>query len=298
MAGFNRYKDVIDTYYETGAYWFNGFRKAHAITTVQGNWFDMSMTSGNPKPNYYTGTELRATSLSWQNGIFHGPKTSDGFKYIHKFMIVSQQAGVAPATFLLCDYLMYYPLIDMDNTDEQLFINYGVDITTTTHPLAVTLPRYTDGKGVQMFLVATNPYVGGAVFQINYTNNLGTAGRITIPITSNINTNIQTIISSGATTYLNSYGAFIPLAFGDGGVRSVESITFMAGNGGLAALVLCKPIATIMLRETTACSETDFMLDLPSLPKIYDTAYLNMLCLPYGTAAASVILGSIETIWN
>ncbi|MCL5460042.1 hypothetical protein M3M33_15505, partial [Loigolactobacillus coryniformis] len=83
-----------------------------------------------------------------------------------KFMIGCVSSNVIPATFLLCDYLLFYPIIDLDNTGFQDFVN--------TAPL----PRYTDGEGVTAFLVATNPYAGGQPFRICYTNQAGTSGQV------------------------------------------------------------------------------------------------------------------------
>jgi hypothetical protein len=178
---------------------------------------------------------------------------------------------------------MYYPLIDMDNTDEQL-----LDNSTTS------LPRYTDGVGVQAFLVATNPYVGGARFQIKYTNTEDEARTSQILITNN-STFIGTIVNSN-TAGLNNYQAFIPLVAGDLGIKSIQSITFLSPNGGLATLVLVRPIATLMTREATAWAEYDFIKDKASLPRIYDGAYLNLLVMPSGGIAAVPVLGEFTFI--
>lgn len=47
-----------------------------------------------------------------------------------------------PITLTLCDYLMYYPLIDEGTTDEQFMIN------------SENLPRYETGAGVQVMAVS------------------------------------------------------------------------------------------------------------------------------------------------
>jgi hypothetical protein len=65
-------------------------------------------------------------------------------------------ASGSPAVYFLCDYLGYYPLIDGDNTDEQLLVNYGASLSPTTDPSVPTLPRYTDGIGVKAFYVTTD----------------------------------------------------------------------------------------------------------------------------------------------
>jgi hypothetical protein len=282
MPGFNRLRELVYESYSNGKNWYSTFRKVPAIASTQGIWMDLSMAPGSPRPNYYTSEQYISAILPSRYGLFHGMNV--GGKYLHKLMIGCQNAGVAPATFILCDYLMYYPLIDMDDTSEQILTN------------SISLPRYSDGLGVKAFLVATNPFAGGAQFQIKYTNSDGVSDRFSAIITSNSTTNISTIVHSGAAS--TSRGPFIPLQLGDKGIRSVESVQFQAPNGGLATLVLCKPLATLVLREITAVSETDFVFELPSLPKIEDGAYLNFLMLPNGSVAAQQIFGEISTIWN
>ena len=295
----NSLKQLIDDSYIHGKYTYSTFRKVSATAATAGYWVDLSMTTGNPVPNYYVGSELMATvPLNWyKKSIWHGGAVSPNKKYLHKICMFCGSAAGAPCPFQLCDYLMFYPLIDMDNTDEQFFTNYGTEVTTTTDPGAAVLPRYTEGAGVNAILVATNPYVGGAYFQISYTNQNGVAGSISKVALTNTSTNIGTLVNSH-TAGVNRYGAFIELAYGDTGIRSVQSITFSAPNGGLAALVLLKPIATMMTMETTAWAEFDFVTHKPSLPRIYDGAYLNFLAMPSATIAAIPIIGEITTIWG
>lgn len=167
MAGYRRLKEIVTESYEAGKTWYTCFRKVPSLATTLGVWFDVSMAPGSPKANYFLGDALAAKTLDGTYGIYHGsPITTDGFKFLHKFMVGCVSANVIPATFLLCDYLLYYPLIDMDVTDTQAFDN------------TVPITRYTDGEGVKAFLVATNPYVGGQLFRITYTNQNGEAGRV------------------------------------------------------------------------------------------------------------------------
>jgi hypothetical protein len=292
-------KQLIDDSYQTGKFCYSTFRKVSALASVAGYWVDMSMTTGNPVPNYYVGAELTATTpTNWyKKGLWHGGSVSPGQKRLHKICILGTAAAVAPAPFILCDYLMYYPLIDMDSMDEQLFTNYGAVVTPTTDPTAPTLPRYTDGVGVKAFLVATNPYIGGQSFYIRYTNSDGVSGRQSKLTITNTSTYIGTLVNSH-TAGTQQYGVFIELQQGDNGIRQVDSITFLNSNGGLATLVLCKPLATVMTREATAWAEFDFVNMKPGLPRIYDGAYLNFLAMPSATIAAVPITGELTTIWG
>jgi hypothetical protein len=281
-------RKVIEHTYEEGRVIYSTFRKVSSIASTSGYWVDLSMTTGSPTPNFYIGGEREATvPTDWyKKGIWHSGNVSPAKKYLHKMALLGTTAVFSPAPFILCDYLMYYPLIDMDSTDEQL-------LTNTT----ATLPRYTSGEGVRAFLVATNPYVGGATFQMSYTNSDGISGRVSRITLTNTSTYIGTIVNSH-TAGLSNFGTFIELQAGDRGIRSVESITFFAPNGGLACLVLVRPIANITTRELTAWAEYDFLKDKPSFPRIYDGAYLNLLCMPSGTIATVPLLGEATFIFD
>lgn len=293
MTGFNRIKEIVDISYDQGKNNYAPFRKVPAIATTQFLWHDLSGSPGNPKPNFYATAEMTAATLDGTYGLFHeggGKVTTDGFKFLHKMHIFSANSIFAPSHLMMCDYLIYYPLIDMDDTSVQSFNNYE------DNPSIPSLPRYSDGMGVQAFLVATNPYVGGARFQITYTNERGQTGRKSQWMTTNTATYIGTIVTSGVGAALNH--PFILLQSGDNGIRSVQSIEFETPNGGLATLVLCRPIANIDIYENTALTEVDFILERETLPKIYDGAYLNFIYAPNGSAASVPIIGSLTTIWR
>src|SRR5574343_131369 len=284
----NSLRNLIDSAYTDGRHWYSTFRKVSGIATTAGYWADLSMSAGNPVPNYYVGDERVATiPTTWyKKGIWTGGSVSPYKKYLHKICILGTAAAVAPAPFILCDYLLYYPLIDMDNMDEQTMDN-----------TLNSLPRYTTGHGVQAFLVASNPYVGGQNFFIKYTNQDGVSDRISKLTMTNTSTFIGTIVNSH-TLGTNQYGCFIQLQQPDTGIRSVQSITFLGPNGGLGVLVLVRPIATIMTRESTAWAEFDFIKDKPSLPRIYDNAYLNFLVMPSATIASVPVIGEATFIWG
>ena len=281
---------LIDDAYTYGRNTYSTFRKVPSIASSANMWVDLSMSAGTPKPNFYVGTELTFTvPTDWyKNGIWHGGAVSPYHKYLHKICLLGSTSVLSPASYFLCDYLGYYPLIDMDNTNEQFFDN------------SITLPRYTTGAGVKAFLVATQPYTGGAFFQIKYTNSDGVSNRVSLLSITNTSTSIGQVVNSAVTATGNtSYNSpFIQLMKGDTGIQSIQSITFYSTNGGLASLVLCVPIANIMTRETTAWCEFDFIKDKPSMPRIYDGAYLNLMVLATGSVAGAATLGEITTIWS
>jgi hypothetical protein len=186
---------------------------------------------------------------------------------------------------ILCDYLMFYPFIDEGTTDTQLMTNVN------------TLPRYTDGKGVQVIAVATNAGAGGQQFYFTYTNSNGVAGRTSQTVTMNTSTITGNILGSN-TAIQNASNPFIGLQFGDSGVRSIESVTMLGIDTGLFALVLVKPLVQTCFREITVPYEKDFLLPTSDLIKIEDDAFLGFLVLPLGTLAATTLRGDLKVIWT
>jgi len=71
---------------------------------------------------------------------------------------MSNSATGLPLPLILCDYLLYYPSVDDSISDTQILDN------------TVTLPRYTDGKGVQVIAVTVAGRTGGQSFYFTYTN--------------------------------------------------------------------------------------------------------------------------------
>jgi hypothetical protein len=272
---------------EAGADTFYTWRKSPSQASTAGLWFDLSMSPGNPVPQYYAAAPLVAVQMkqSVDGGIAHGAACSPAYKYLRRTMVMTTTVTALPMPMLLLDYLLYYPFIDEGTTDEQLLTN------------GVTLPRYTTGEGVQMMAVSVAGRTGGQTFSVRYTNSDGVADRISGTVLENTAAANGTIVTS-ATASNGAAGPFIPLQTGDKGVRSVEAVTMNGADVGLFALVLVKPLAQIQIHTIDAPVENDHFLDKSSIPRIVDDAYLNFICLPQGTLAATPIHGTLETCFN
>jgi hypothetical protein len=100
-------------------------------------------------------------------------------------------------------------------------------------------------------------------------------------------------------TAANNYGTFLPLASGDTGVRSVQTVTMSAANTGTFALVLAKKIATIPVTTVSVAAERDLLNQLPSLPQIKDGACLTWLYFAgAATGASTNFYGSFDAAWG
>lgn len=285
--GFSNFKALL-TAIDAGQVQYSSWRKTPSQATTIGVWTDMSMSPGNPIPNYYASPPLVADTLDGSRGIYHGGAVSPKTKHLTKLTAMTiASATVPPISFILCDYLLYYPFVDMGTTDIQTMDN------------TITLPRYSDGEGVKVMAVEVASQIGGQTFQIGYTNENGVSGRTSKTVTCNSFGSNGTIIQTNRAV-AGSNGPFIPLQNGDTGIRSIESFTMNGADVGLLTLVLVKPIASFHIFDITAPVEVDFLLDRPSLPKIVDGAYLNFLACPGGATSLATIpfYGDMTFTWG
>jgi hypothetical protein len=274
-----------------GKSFFTCWRKQPTQTTGAGIWFDLSMSPGNPVPNYYAAAPNVAIALSQSTdgGILHGQNVSQlGFKkYLKTFGAFTVTGAAVPLPMLLLDYLMFYPFVDMSVTDEQ-------PMTTS-----IALPRYPTGEGVEIMAVevAGQSGVGNPQFYVGYTNQAGVTGRYTRVAACNTQLVNGTIITSAVATNL-CVGPFLQLQDGDTGVQKIDSVTFLTADIGLIAFVLVKPITNHSIRTIDSAAERSCFIDHAQLAEIKDDAYLNLIALPQGTLAAANIFGYIQTVWG
>ncbi len=286
MAGFANARLMADAQ-DAGQYLYASFRKQATQTTGAGVWFDLSMSPGNPAPNYYIGSPNVFVPLaqSTDGGLRHGGNVGTK-KHLRKLMALS--TVTTPISGKLLDYLGFYGFVDESVTDEQFMDN------------TVGLTRYANGKGVMLMPVVVAGHTGGQPFTVKYVNQDGVSDRITQTAVMGTQVTNGTILHSqqAGTAYVNN-GPFLTLQAGDTGVRSVQSVTIGGvGDVGLFALVLVKPLATFSLFGNDSATEVDYLVDTPTIPEIQNDAYLNLIVMPNGQIAGSTLLGTIETTWS
>lgn len=286
MSGFRNARDMADAQ-DAGQYTYASFRKVLTQSTGAGVWFDLSMSPGNPAPNYFIGSPnvFVPMAQSTDGGLRHGGNVGTK-KHLRKITALTTVA--TPISGLLLDYLGFYGFVDESVTDEQ-----PMDNTTG-------LTRYVDGRGVRLMPVVVAGHTGGQPFTVKYVNQDGVPDRVTQTATMGTQVTNGTILhSQGAGgPYVNN-GPFLTLQAGDTGVRSVQSVTIGGiGDVGLFALVLVKPLATFSLFGNDSATEVDYLVDTPTLPEIQNNAYLNLVVLPNGQLAGSTLLGMLETTWS
>jgi hypothetical protein len=271
-----------------------------AVAYAAGNWYDMSLPAGNPVANTYAGTALAATvpteATGW--GIYHGGNVSTDTKQVLNASAFSAVATAVPSVLMLVDVALYYP---------------GINLLTTTAAQTLTngtsLTRYTTGAGLRCFMVGTartGTPTGTPVMTMSYTNQGGTAGRAlgaTVSFTAGA-ANVPTpgkITHSGVAA--NNHAPFLPLASGDTGIRSVQSVTMTTNYGGATtitgALVLAKPLVSIPIVTLGVAGERNTIFQIPSSVVIPDGACLSWIYFAgANTAASTSIMGHIDFGWS
>lgn len=264
---------------------FCSFRKAPANSTTTRWWQDFSMMPGNPPPNYYAASPLVAKTLDGFDGIFHGSDVAPASLHISTFGLMTPTAQAASSRYILCDYLLYYPFIDGDETGPQFMTN------------TVTLPRYTTGADLKVMAVALAPSIGGGLFTFTYINQDG------VEKTSPTQRCSAGIAPTGALPtsepgFVGSGGPFLMLADGDTGLRSITSIQFSVTNGGLIALVIVKPLLDMPVREANTAVEWVSVVNRVPAPRVLDGAYLHLIGDCSGSIGGGFLTGYATFMWS
>lgn len=269
---FKGLSQVANAFESSGEFHYSFIYKPSIPSPPAGRVTDSSMSSGVPRYNAYVGVQLESTQLlgGGNNGIYSGESTS-GLKQKKLLnMGLRMNTATAPAVATLCDYLMFYPLVDLDSVDLQVMAN------------TVSLPRYESGEGVQMFIVCSVQTTANVSATIEYTDSDG-----------NLKTTTTQIMTGTTGLLVNGGGVastmqFINLANGSRGVRSVESIQLLGAAGGFGHLVLAKPLTQLSIYEQNTHSEISHIADKATLPKIENGAFLNILLRTNATGTTSL----------
>lgn len=259
-----------------------------------GRWYEMLSLGGYPPATAFPGTALTWVSCTdatgdgtTRFGIPHGGNVSALIKHLSTMAAWSTAATGVPSVLQLVDVQGYWPGINMNVATAQTLLG------TPAH-------RYTDGAGCRLFLAARATTGATAHnLSVSYTNSASVAGR-TLPVTVSCTPSaiVPHIVHSG--TAANNYGPYLPMASGDVGVKSVQTVTLSAASlAGSAALVLARPIAQIPLSIASLMTEKDFWNQLPSAPQIKDGACLGFI-LGAGAAvgASTTFVGTLETVFG
>jgi hypothetical protein len=277
MAGFSSVDSVINAVSNNNKLQKVMFNKLMRSTTVAATPHTLWLGSGYPGSGvapvggYAGGSTLGSATP----GALYLKNTTTGSTTNHlvSFGGTASAAGV----LYLCDRLAHCGLAH-------------AQASGSFSPVLDGTGRLASGEGAMMMLEVTTALSAASnSINITYTNQDGVTK--TTP-------NIATVASAVIDRVPYASYTFIPLAAGDRGVRTIVNYTLASGTAtGSYNLVLTKPIAQIPITSAQLWSDRDFVVELPSLPRIYDNSCLYFIYVP-ATAATHWLLGEVRVAEN
>lgn len=265
MVGFSSYDDLISETTVSGKVLDFHFNKIHTATMeAVGTWTSLWQDAGLPGAGANSAGTPGAV-FTGANGSLNWANQSPDTKHILTFGCTATATG----TLMLYDRLCGVGGISVATTGDK---------TITS----AALTRYTDGIGVQAWLeFSTAGSASTPIVTLNsYTDNDGNTGQTGTATTLTATPVVQSMFP-------------LTLASGDTGVRAISTINVgTATTAGVVNVLLIKPLAYIA--TSTVWNEKDMVLQLSSLPRVYDGASLGLAWLPSSSTAATTVTGCIR----
>ena len=272
MPGFTSYDTIINAITVNAQQVGWEFVKTGPTLQGAGSYGSLWYAAGTPGTGADPAT-TPGTSYSNTAGSMNWAATSPATKAIVTF---------GAAASVSCSLTLYDRLVAVS----------GIAITSTGSKTvnSTTLPRYaTTWAGVQAWIeVTTASTTTQAVMNLaSYTNDDA----------SPANSHVGPSITMPAAATVQRYMAQLPIAVGDHGIRSVETLNVGTATTNMVVnIVLLKPLVTIPL-IANIWNERDLVLQLAALPRVFDGASLALMQL--GTAAtATNIWGQVRIAYN
>ena len=282
--------------YDNGRNHTQRFMKTGVGQTADGRWQDWAFQAGQPAYDARIGqvTSFVPVVASKNDAIYFPPCPAGMERCLHQITMrpLANGASQASVEFMLYDLVGYYPLIDGDSTDRQ-------DMDNTQ-----SLPRYTDGKGLQLVMVNhVSPATANGRMMLDYTDTNGNNKTLTTGVPLNgINT-----VCSGVRDFEAADTGPVTLSLEAAGVLRVNRVTYLTPPGGLHCIYVIKPLAQFVhfhdllvqgLFEKHAIEIDFFTKDGGRLPRIKDGAHLSFFYRPNGSSRAVSMFGDATFIWG
>jgi hypothetical protein len=263
------------------------YQKNFVAAGTAGHWQQLLTSAGNIPAATFGAADLAytETTSAWAEGALPiADQTLPATKHI-----TSVGAGVVAAA----GSPWFVQLIDLHGYAKLSTTNVSTAGAKTITMTAIgssasTYDRYPNGDGLRICIAAIAAMGANApTMQVTYTNQAGTAGRVTLAgCVSTASAANGTILNSGNAA--NKYGPFLPLAAGDSGVKDIETVTWggTAHASGTVAVMLCKPLGQpIPVPATGLYNVFDYVNTLPSFPRLRNGC--NLTALVYNTASTT-----------
>lgn len=293
--GFSSQDDLINEITTNAKFGSYIYQKTITPAAVAGQWTDLSILAGIPVAETYAGTTLTwvATDDTATAAINHGGNVSTDTKHFLNAGASIFAAAGAPWILMCVDEVGYIPVSSMTTTSQQ----------TVTMTALGSGCRYPYGAGLRAYFACrVAPTAGGPnLTEFTYLNTAGASK--TCPVTVGFHaTPVQGAIlhSIGAST---RYMPFLPLAAGDTGISDIVTYTMSGGTtytgSGTMAIHLVKPLWTLPIPASGVYSMTDFVNQLPSLPRIVDGACLRFLLFQTGATTNNMpLMANFDYAWG
>lgn len=159
-------------------------------------------------------------------------------------------------------------------------------VTTAQNTTGLAVTRYTgtESVGNQIWVeIFTLIGVTATTITVNYTNQDGTAGRTSQPV-----------VFGGTARREATRLISVPLAAGDTGVRSIESVTVLAttGTAGDFGVMIARPIVSAPIGLAGSGVLIDCLTMLPSMREIKEDAALSLM-MQATTTTSPATMGTI-----
>lgn len=286
MAGFSSFSDMISEITTNGKSLQSVFAKtsANGASLPSARWAEFYTATGIPGPGPQTGTAGTGTNIAQSvqgTGIYIGSNVSTDIRSLLTAQVTTRDSGMVPGYAILCDFLVYWPALVVTGTP-----------TTLT---AAALGRYTNGKGVQA-IVSVQTALGAAVPSLTltctYDDDASAAAAQAVVSPAN------SLAISGLFDYNGT--PFVPLPSGKTGIKAITSYVINSGSTtGTVCFFLVKPLMAIPLLDTYIATERDLVVQMPSMPRVYDDAHLGWI-VQNGSAmnTSAVLQGMLGMGWG
>lgn len=272
MAGFASYDDLIAEI-TAGKHKTFSFYKVSSAPEAAGVWHSLWKAAGVPGAGADPATTPGTAYDDTAGSIFFQDEASD-----QKHIVTLGACANVNCTLMLYDRLVGVSGISLATT--------GAKTVNST-----ALPRYSGANalGVQAWLeVTTATTTTAPVVNLNaYTDQDGNTGNSGANLTF-----------PAAATNVDAFIGPLPISNADRGIRSIEAglNVSTAAAAGVVNVVLIKPLLYLPL-IANQWNERDCVLQMTSLPRLFDGASLGLAILASGTTATTV-WGQIGVAWG
>jgi hypothetical protein len=247
-------------------FWFKTPRVAGAAATVPiaGRMASMWQYDGFPAGGAVP-TAAAIPDRTTTGALTFTPPGGSREKFLVSMGIVPQVAGV----FLLYDRLMHIGGLSGIATSAQ---------TVQGSPASPALTRNTGGVGnIAWAEIYTLIGVTGTTLTMNYVDQDGNTASSTINIGATNFREVSRIIR-------------VPLAAGDSGLRSINTVQLTATTGtvGNFGMTIAQPLAWIPVGAAGAGGWRDYSTGLPGIPTIHSDACLALAYIPVAATAPEI----------